>query len=49
MAINFPSNPSLNDIITAGTTRYQWDGTSWTSVPVSEPGPTGPTDRKSVV
>jgi len=29
MAINFPSNPSLNDEFTSGDTSWRWDGTAW--------------------
>ena len=29
MALNFPHNPSTNDIYTAGGASYKWDGTVW--------------------
>lgn len=29
MAINFPSNPDLNDEFTAGETTWRYDGTAW--------------------
>ena len=29
MALNFPDNPSVNDIFTSGSSRWQWDGSSW--------------------
>ena len=31
MAINFPSNPTLNQTFTSGTKTFVWNGTSWTS------------------
>ena len=36
MAINFPSNPSLNDTFTSGGVVFIWNGTSWSSSTVSE-------------
>ena len=30
MALNFPSNPTLNQVHTVGTTSWIWDGTQWT-------------------
>jgi len=30
MAINFPSNPNVNDTHTVGSTVWTWNGTSWT-------------------
>ena len=30
MAINFPSNPTLNQTFTSGTKTFVWNGTSWT-------------------
>ena len=36
MAINFPSNPSLNDSFTSGGVVFIWNGTSWSSSTVSE-------------
>ena len=29
MPLNFPHNPSTNDIYTAGGASYKWDGTVW--------------------
>ena len=29
MALNFPDSPSVNDIFTSGSSRWQWDGSSW--------------------
>ena len=29
MAINFPSNPSVNDTHTANSITWKWDGTTW--------------------
>ena len=31
MAINFPSNPNVNDTHTVGSTVWTWNGTSWTA------------------
>lgn len=42
-AIDFPSNPSLNDTYTNGINTYEWDGTAWRLVRTSAQGPTGPT------
>ena len=36
MAINFPSNPSLNDSFTSGGVVFIWNGTSWSSSTVPE-------------
>ena len=36
MAINFPSNPSLNDTFTSGGVVFIWNGSSWSSSTVSE-------------
>lgn len=41
--IDFPSNPSLNQIYTNGLQTYQWNGTVWRLVRTSAVGPTGPT------
>ena len=50
MAINFPSNPTLNDIYTFAGRSWQWNGTAWQAYPgpalvgpTGNPGPTGPT------
>jgi hypothetical protein len=29
MSINFPNNPELNQIFTAGNTAWRWNGTAW--------------------
>ena len=36
MAINFPSNPQINDTITSGNTTWRYNGTAWVVVPPSE-------------
>jgi hypothetical protein len=33
MAIQFPSNPSLNDTVSQAGRNYVWNGTSWDAVP----------------
>lgn len=35
MAINFPSNPSLNDIFTSGNSSWRWNGVSWKAANIS--------------
>lgn len=35
MAINFPSNPVLNDQITVGANTWKFNGTAWTIVPAT--------------
>ena len=42
-AIDFPSNPQVNDIYTNGIQTYKWNGSSWRLVRTSAVGPTGPT------
>jgi hypothetical protein len=42
-AIDFPSNPSLNEEYTNGIQTYRWNGSSWRLVRTSAVGPTGPT------
>jgi hypothetical protein len=42
-AIDFPSNPVLNEEYTNGIQTYKWDGSSWRLVRTSAVGPTGPT------
>ena len=39
MALNFPSNPSLNDFHTEAGRRWQWNGTAWQRIP--DPGAQG--------
>ena len=42
-AIDFPSNPTLNQEYTNGIQTYRWNGTAWRLVRTSAVGPTGPT------
>lgn len=42
-AIDFPSNPALNEVYTNGIQTYRWNGTAWRLVRTSAVGPTGPT------
>jgi hypothetical protein len=42
-AIDFPSNPTLNEEYTNGIQTYRWNGTAWRLVRTSAQGPTGPT------
>jgi hypothetical protein len=42
-AIDFPSDPALNEEYVNGTQTYKWNGTSWRLVRTSAVGPTGPT------
>jgi hypothetical protein len=35
MAINFPSNPQINDTIVSGSTTWRYNGTAWAVVPPS--------------
>jgi len=35
MAINFPSNPQINDTISSGNTTWRYNGTAWVVVPPS--------------
>lgn len=42
-AIDFPSNPTLNQEYTNGIQTYIWNGTAWRLVRTSAVGPTGPT------
>ena len=32
MAINFPNSPSVNDIHTVGSRKWQWTGNTWESI-----------------
>ena len=49
--INFPANPSLDQIFTSGNRVWKWDGTTWNRYstngglvgPTGPAGPTGPT------
>jgi hypothetical protein len=43
VAINFPSDPEVNDIYTYLTQTYTWNGSYWRLVRTSAVGPTGPT------
>lgn len=44
MPINFPGNPSVNDVFTFGGSTYRWNGFKWVTVTYEiEGGPTGPT------
>ena len=55
MAINFPSNPQVNDIYQFNLQEWQWDGTTWNIVvspltgPTGAVGPTGATGAASTV
>ena len=42
MAIDFPSNPQVNDLYVYGTQTYIWNSVSWRLVRTSAVGPTGP-------
>jgi hypothetical protein len=42
-AIDFPPNPTLNEVYTNGINTYRWNGSSWRLVRTSAVGPTGPT------
>ncbi len=42
-AIDFPSNPTLNQEYTNGIQTYRWNGVAWRLVRTSAVGPTGPT------
>jgi hypothetical protein len=51
-AIDFPSNPTVNDEYTNGVNTYIWDGQAWRLVrtsAVGATGPTGPTGANSTV
>jgi hypothetical protein len=37
MAVNFPSNPSLNQTYTLGTTTWEWNGVTWDLRPNNSP------------
>lgn len=37
MAVNFPSNPALNQTYTSGTTTWEWNGTTWDLRPNNSP------------
>ena len=40
-ALNFPNNPSLNDIYSANGRRWKWNGSSW--IRIADPGAQGTT------
>lgn len=45
MAIDFPSNPNVNDTYTFNGRTWKWNGVGWvaqTGGTVGPPGPTGP-------
>jgi hypothetical protein len=42
-AIDFPSDPALNQEYVNGTQTYKWNGSAWRLVRTSAVGPTGPT------
>ena len=35
MALDFPNSPSVNDIYSVGSRRWQWNGTTWQRLPSS--------------
>ena len=37
MALNFPSNPTIGDVYTSGTTTWQFDGVAWNVLDSSTP------------
>lgn len=47
MAINFPTNPTLNEVYTEGDRSWKWNGSAWdlntSLLPVGPTGPTGAT------
>jgi len=54
MALNFPANPTLDQIYTVGNSSWKWNGTSWNAytavvtVPISGGG-TGETSRQNAI
>jgi hypothetical protein len=42
MAVDFPSNPEIDDSYSSGSRTWVWTGTAWRLVTASV-GPTGPT------
>lgn len=43
-SINFPSNPTLNQVFVAGGKEWRWNGVAWNFIGTVGPsGPTGPT------
>ena len=44
-ALDFPNNPTLNEVFTSGNTSWKWNGTVWNVVrsTAGATGPTGPT------
>jgi hypothetical protein len=43
MALNFPANPTLDQIYTVGNSSWKWDGTSWNAYTVTVSAPVSPT------
>ena len=43
-ALDFPNNPTLNQVFTSANTSWKWNGTAWNVVriPTGASGPTGP-------
>ena len=41
-AIDFPNSPTLNQVFTAGTNSWTWNGSTWNVVRTGVTGPTGP-------
>ena len=51
MALNFPANPSLNQVYTSGSQSWTWNGTAWVSSTTSSGeggGSTGITTGKAI-
>lgn len=46
MAINFPTNPTLDEVYTEGDRSWKWNGSAWdlntSLLPLGPTGPTGP-------
>jgi microcystin-dependent protein len=43
MAINFPDNPTVDDLFTVNDRTWKWTGSTWITVEALTLGPTGPT------